>query len=160
MTKIIKSYADQFETAKQNMVKQSALIPVPKGLILEYSLPQITETLFQLYGDESFRNKFVGSELSQMNWTKGFCALTTMAVDELTLHKMFTIEAIYPKDWERGPVVFLRDNINNIPYDPTQFQFSPMRVPYELGVPVDRSRVRTVNQTEFTSILKEKLGRQ
>ena len=131
----------------------------------EYSLYDITSVLRQKYADASFRKKYVGNLPFRgfVPYTKGFCALTTICIYELYgSDAIWTPSAIKMGAWEHAPVVFLRDNIYEIAFDPTGDQFSPLRVPYELGTPINKRMrdMKTPNKAQFIAEIKKELDRR
>ncbi len=130
----------------------------------EYRLADIAYVLRQKYADPAFRKKFVGNLPFNgfVPWPKGFCALSAICVYELYGGAdIWTPSAIHLGDWEHAPVVFLRDNISGISFDATGDQFAPLRVPYEVGTPINRkmSDMRTPNKTEFIRQIKQELDK-
>ena len=128
----------------------------------QYSLHDITYVLRNKYADVAFRKKYVGNLPFNgfVPYTKGFCALTTICVYELYGGDgLWTPSAIKLGAWEHAPVVFLRDNVLDIPFDPTGDQFMPLRVPYELGTPINKRMrdMKTPNKAQFIADIKKEL---
>ncbi|MDO5012708.1 MAG: hypothetical protein Q4E56_04325 [Pseudomonadota bacterium] len=131
----------------------------------EYRLVDIAYVLREKYADPAFRHKYVGNLPFNgfIPWPKGFCALSTICVYELYGGAdIWTPSAIHLGDWEHAPVVFLRDNENGIAFDATGDQFAPLRVPYEVGTPINRriGDMRTPNKAEFVRQIKQELDKR
>ena len=152
----MKDYVKQYDAATQKLLAQAAQIDaaVMPYADVQYSLYDITYTLRKMYKDPTFRRKFVGDLPFNgfVPWPKGFCALSSICVYELyggdTVWKP---SAIKMGAWEHAPVVYMHNRFTDMPFDTTGDQFAPLRVPYELGEPINRPmhKMTTPNKAEF-----------
>lgn len=163
MNDYIKKYdaATQRVLAKAREIDRFAL----QEFDAQYTLYDISYVLRQKFKDHLFRDRYVG-DMQFMGFTpypKGFCALSTICIYNLYGGDgIWTPSAIKLGAWEYVPVVFLRDNRFDIPFDTTGDQFAPLRVPYELGTPINK-RVRdmkTPNKERFIAEIKKELDRR
>ncbi len=163
----MKDYVKQYNDATAKILAQARAIDrvtLPK-MTLPYSLEDITKTLRRMYADHLFRDKYVG-DMQFMGWTpwpKGFCALTAICVYNLYGgDAVWRPSAIHLGDWEHAPVVFLEHVDTGIAFDPTGDQFSPLRVPYEVGSPINKriQDMRTPNKEKFIQQIKSELDRR
>ncbi len=163
MNDYIKKYdaATQRVLAKAREIDRFAL----QEFDAQYTLYDISYVLRQKFKDHLFRDRYVG-DMQFMGFTpypKGFCALSTICIYNLYGgDEIWTPSAIKLGAWEYAPVVFLRDNLFDIPFDTTGDQFAPLRVPYELGTPINK-RVRdmkTPNKERFIAEIKKELDRR
>ena len=163
MNDYIKKYdaATQRVLAKAREIDRFAL----QEFDAQYTLYDISYVLRQKFKDHLFRDRYVG-DMQFMGFTpypKGFCALSTICIYNLYGgDEIWTPSAIKLGAWEYAPVVFLRDNRFDIPFDTTGDKFAPLRVPYELGTPINK-RVRdmkTPNKERFIAEIKKELDRR
>lgn len=161
---VVKSH---FEDATQKLLARAAEIDrlTLDKFDAQYTLYDITYALRSLYKDSVFREKYVGHAVGDADvpWAKGFCALSTIATYELYGGAaVWTPSAIRMDAWKYGPVVFLRHNDTGIAFDTTGDQFAPLRVPYEVGSPINRkmSDMRTPNKEDFIAAVRAALYRE
>ncbi len=158
----MKNYAQHYEDATKKIVELATRIHHANimNVSVPYTLPKITWALRSIYKDPEFHDIFVGTKLSDNKWSKGFCALASMAVYRLYGgDKIWEMMAIRPSEWEFGPVVFLRDRKTGLAFGTTGEHFYPITIPYDLGRPVDISRLRTPNIDKFIQVLQSKMER-
>lgn len=160
-------YVKNYETATQKILEQASKIDrfALNLFDAEYTLHDIAYVLRKKYKDPTFRKKYVGNLpfMGFVPYTKGFCALSTICTYELYGGTtIWTPSAIKLGAWEHAPVVFLRDNNYDIAFDPTGDQFMPLRVPYELGTPINRPMrdMKTPNKAQFIAEIKKELDRR
>jgi hypothetical protein len=126
----------------------------------KYTLPQITTALRNIYKDPIFHEKFVSSKMSENKWSSGFCAMASVVIYEMYGgDDVWELMAIRPKEWPRSPVVFLRDKATGINFGTTGEHFYPDVIPYEIGRPLDASRLKTPNKDAFKKVLMFELNR-
>lgn len=157
-------YIKNYNVATKKLLEQARRIDdaASREFDVQYSLRDITYVLRSKYLDPAFRKKYVGNLPFRgfVPYTKGFCALTAICVYELYGgDSIWTPSAIKLGAWEHAPVVFLRDNILDIPFDPTGDQFMPLRVPYEVGTPINKRMrdMKTQNKTKFIAEIQKEL---
>lgn len=163
----MKDYVKQYDAATKKILTQAAQIDaaVMPYADVQYSLYDITYTLRKMYRDNAFRKKFVG-ELpfnGFVPWTKGFCALSSICIYELYGgDTVWNPSAIKMGAWEHAPVVYLQNRFTDTPFDTTGDQFAPLRVPYELGEPINKRMkdMKTPNKTEFVKRIIMELDRR
>ena len=131
----------------------------------QYTLYDIANVLRDKFKDHLFRDRYVGDMqfMGFVPYAKGFCALSTICIYNLYGGAdLWTPSAIKLGAWEYAPVVFLRDNILNQPFDTTGDQFAPLRVPYELGTPINKrvQDMKTPNKEKFMAEIKKELDRR
>lgn len=160
-------YEKLYNDATKKILAQAADVDYNmRGKIdAQYSLYDIAYTLRDSYANPAFRQKFVGMHEFQGNviYPKGFCALSTICIYELYGGAdLWTPSAIHLGAWEHAPVVFLRNNFTGDAFDTTGDQFAPLRVPYELGTPLNRriQDMRTPNKAAFVATVQQKLDRR
>ena len=156
----MKTYAQHYENATKEIIELAARIHRANlmNISVTYTLPQIAGALRSIYKDAEFHDVFVGTKLSENKWSKGFCALASMAVYRLYGgDKIWEMMTIRPSDWELGPVVFLRDRATGLSFGTTGEHFYPVTIPYELGKPLDVTRLRTPNIDKFMQVLQTKM---
>lgn len=160
-------YASQYNNATKRVLEQARRIDsfALTRFDAQYRLQDIAYVLRQKYADHLFRDRYVGDMQFQgiTPWPKGFCALSSICVYELYGGaNIWVPSAIHMGDWEYAPVVFLRDIEYGIPFDATGDQFAPLRVPYEIGTPINRpmSKMRTPNKEKFIQEIKQELDRR
>ena len=160
-------YAKQYNDATRRILDTARQIDAfaLKLFDAQYTLHDITYVLRTRFQDHLFRDRYVG-DAQFMGFTpypKGFCALSAICVYNLYGgERLWTPSAIKLGTWEYAPVVFLRDNINGIAFDPTGDQFAPLRVPYEIGTPINKriQDMRTPNKEKFIAEIKKELDRK
>ncbi len=128
----------------------------------QYRLTDITYVLRKKFKDHLFRDRYVGNLpfMGFVPYPKGFCALSTICIYNLYGgDEIWTPSAIKLGAWEHAPVVFLRDRMFDTPFDVTGDQFAPLRVPYELGEPINRRMrdMKTPNKEKFLAEIKKEL---
>lgn len=163
----MKDYMASYDAATRRVLENAARIDkfaLPQ-IDTPYSLYDISSVLREKYKDHLFRDKYVGDMQFQgfTPYPKGFCALSSICVYELYGGAdIWVPSAIHLGDWEYAPVVFLRDKEFGIPFDATGDQFAPLRVPYELGTPINRpiGKMRTPNKETFIKQIKQELDRR
>ena len=85
------------------------------------------------------------------------CALSSIAVNILG-GKEYQIMAISPKDWDLGPLIFVKTLYDNKPFHVTDGQvFLGHKIPYNLAFPIDASKVKTPNKIEFVNAVINKI---
>ena len=158
-----KSYADATRRLLQQAIEiDRASLPHFEA---QYKLYDIVYVLRKLYADHLFRDKFVGD--NQFNgftpWPKGFCALSSICIYELYGgDTVWEPSAIKIGAWEYAPVVYLHNRFTDVPFDATGDQFAPLRVPYELGTPINRRMqdMKTPNKMAFIQRVKQELDKR
>lgn len=158
----MKNYIQSYNQATKNILdladKIDAASPSWK-IESPYTLHDITNVLREKFKDHLFRDRFVG-HLQFQGFTpfpKGFCALSAICVYNLYGgDAVWEPSAIHMGTWKYAPVVFLRSRDTGIAFDPTGDQFAPIRVPYELGTPINRGirNLRTPNRDIFIKEIK------
>ena len=163
----MKDYIKQYDIATQRLLKQAAQIDasVLPHVDVQYTLYDITYTLRKMYRDNVFRKMFVGNLPFNgfIPWTKGFCALSSICIYELYGgDKVWEPSAIKMGAWEHAPVVYLQNLFTDTSFDTTGDQFAPLRVPYELGEPINKRmrNMKTPNKTEFVKRIVAELNRR
>ena len=163
----MKDYVDRYDAATRRVLENAAKIDRFAMPIINapYSLYKIASVLRQKYKDHLFRDKYVGDMQFEgfTPYPKGFCALSSICVYELYGGAdIWVPSAIHMGDWEHAPVVFLRDKNFGIAFDATGDQFAPLRVPYELGTPINRpiGKMRTPNKEAFIQQIKQELDKR
>ena len=131
----------------------------------EYTLYDISYVLRDKFKDAAFRKKYVGNMpfMGFVPYPKGFCALSTICIYNLYGgDTVWQPSAIKLGAWEHAPVVFLHNRELDIPFDTTGDQFAPLRVPYELGTPINRRMgdMKTPNKEKFIAEIKKELDRR
>ena len=163
----MKEYTKSYDDATRKVLERAAQLDrfLLDKFDAQYTLNDITYVLRSKYKDPLFRDKYVG-DMQFRGFTpypKGFCALSSICIYELYGgDQIWTPSAIHMGSWEYAPVVFLRDNFNGIAFDVTGDQFAPLRVPYELGTPINRpmDKMRTPNKHEFIRQIKQELDKR
>lgn len=162
----MKPYAERYENFTKATVKLAERIHSANKdkISVQYTLPEITIALRNIYKNPVFHERFVGSKMSDNKWSSGFCAMASLIIYELYGgDKIWTLKAVRYNDWldKNGnpisSVVFLQDKTTGINFGTTGEHFYPLTVPYEIGVPLDSSRLRTPNKQEFKEILLNEL---
>ncbi len=163
----MKDYVARYDAATRRVLENAAKIDRFAMPIINapYSLYKIASVLRQKYKDHLFRDKYVGDMQFEgfTPYPKGFCALSSICVYELYGGAdIWVPSAIHMGDWEHAPVVFLRDKNFGIAFDATGDQFAPLRVPYELGTPINRpiGKMRTPNKEAFIQQIKQELDKR
>ncbi len=163
----MKDYVARYDAATRRVLENAAKIDRFAMPIINapYSLYKIASVLRQKYKDHLFRDKYVGDMQFEgfTPYLKGFCALSSICVYELYGGAdIWVPSAIHLGDWEHAPVVFLRDKNFGIAFDATGDQFAPLRVPYELGTPINRpiGKMRTPNKEAFIQQIKQELDKR
>ncbi len=163
----MKDYVARYDAANRRVLENAAKIDRFAMPIINapYSLYKIASVLRQKYKDHLFCDKYVGDMQFEgfTPYPKGFCALSSICVYELYGGAdIWVPSAIHMGDWEHAPVVFLRDKNFGIAFDATGDQFAPLRVPYELGTPINRPiwKMRTPNKEAFIQQIKQELDKR
>ena len=127
---------------------------------VQYTLPQVTIALRNIYKDPIFHEKFVGGQLSDNKWSSGFCAMASVVIYEMYGgQNVWDLMAIRYHDWDHGSVVFLRDKATGINFGTTGEHFYPIIVPYDIGKPLDINKLKTPNKEIFKNVLNFELRR-
>lgn len=159
----MKDYAkryEEFTTATIKLAEQIHDANRHKVEDVEYSLPQITLALRNIYKNPELHEKFVSSKMSDNKWSSGFCALASVMIYEMYGgDKVWNFMAVRPTDWDRGSVVFLQDKATGINFGTTGEHFYPATIPYEIGKPLNVKRLSTANKEEFKQVLMSELAR-
>ena len=159
----MKSYADRYEeftVATAKLAERIQNANQEKFANIQYTLPQITYALRNVYKDSVFHDKFVSSKLSDNKWSSGFCAIASVVIYEMFGGAdVWNLMAIRYKDWERGSVVFLQDKATGINFGTTGEHFYPLNIPYEIGRPVALEKISTPNKELFKKALYFELKR-
>jgi len=163
----MKNYLESYEAATQKVLALADQIDrfALSEFDAQYKLTDIAYVLRSKYKDHLFRDRYVGDMQFQgfTPYPKGFCALSAICVYELYGGAdIWLPSAIKLGAWDYAPVVFLRDVRNEIAFDPTGDQFAPLRVPYELGTPINKTikQMRTPNKERFIKEIKQELDRR
>ena len=159
----MKSYADRYEEFTTATVKLAEKIHDAnreKVADVKYTLPQITLALRNIYKDPIFHEKFVSSKMSDNKWSSGFCAMASVIIYEMYGgENVWELMAIRQKDWPKSPVIFLRDKTMGINFGTTGEHFYPETIPYEIGRPVDATKLKTPNKDTLKNVLLFELNR-
>lgn len=159
MTEYSERY-EEFTRATVKLAEQIHNANKNKFVGVQYTLPQVTFALRNIYKDPIFHEKFVGGGMSENKWSSGFCAMASVVIYEMFGGSdVWNLMAIRYKDWERGSVVFLQDKATKINFGTTGEHFYPVVIPYEIGKPVDISRLKTPNKEIFKKALSFELKR-
>lgn len=121
-----------------------------------YSLYNIVHAMRELFKGQNFRNTFAKND--DKNWTLGMCALSSIAVKVLGGEK-YQIMAISPKDWDLGPLIFIKIFNDDKPFNVIDEKsiFGENRIPYELAFPLDSEKIKTANKDEFIKNVLNKI---
>ena len=153
----MKSYAQRYEEFTKATVKLAEKIHRAnreKVADVKYTLPQITLALRNIYKDPIFHEKFVSSKMSDNKWSSGFCAMASVIIYEMYGgDNVWELMAIRQKDWPRSPVIFLRDKTTGINFGTTGEHFYPETIPYEIGRPVESTKLKTPNKDLLKNVL-------
>lgn len=159
----MKSYADRYEEFTTATVKLAEKIHDAnreKVADVKYTLPQITLALRNIYKDPIFHEKFVSSKMTDNKWSSGFCAMASVIIYEMYGgENVWELMAIRQKDWPKSPVIFLRDKTMGINFGTTGEHFYPETIPYEIGRPVDATKLKTPNKDTLKNVLLFELNR-
>lgn len=162
----MKDYIKLYDDATKKVLEQASKIDrrALKEFDAKYTLYDITYVLRNKYKDHLFRDRYVGDMQFQgfTPYPKGFCALTTIAIYNLYGGPViWDPYAIKVGTWDHAPVVFLQEIETGNAFDPTGDQFAPLRVPYELGTPINRriQDMKTPNKDLFIKQIKQELDR-
>lgn len=159
----MKSYADRYEEFTTATVKLAEKIHDAnreKVADVKYTLPQITLALRNIYKDPIFHEKFVSSKMTDNKWSSGFCAMASVIIYEMYGgENVWELMAIRQKDWPKSPVIFLRDKTTGINFGTTGEHFYPETIPYEIGRPVDATKLKTPNKDTLKNVLLFELNR-
>lgn len=159
----MKSYADRYEEFTTATVKLAEKIHDAnrdKIADVKYTLPQITLALRNIYKDPIFHEKFVSSKMTDNKWSSGFCAMASVIIYEMYGgENVWELMAIRQKDWPKSPVIFLRDKTTGINFGTTGEHFYPETIPYEIGRPVDTTKLKTPNKDTLKNVLLFELNR-
>lgn len=162
-----KEYIKQYDAATRRVLELANQIDsfALREFDAQYRLADIAYVLRNKFKDHLFRDRYVG-DMQFMGFTpypKGFCALSSICIYNLYGgNEIWTPSAIKLGAWEYAPVVFLRDNRFDIAFDVTGDQFAPLRVPYELGTPINKrvKDMKTPNKEKFLAEIKQELDRR
>ena len=153
----MKSYAQRYEEFTAATVKLAEKIHNAnreKVADVKYALPQITLALRNIYKDPIFHERFVSSKMTDNKWSSGFCAMASVIIYEMYGgDKVWELMAIRQKDWPRSPVIFLRDKTTGINFGTTGEHFYPETIPYEIGRPVESTKLKTSNKDLLKNVL-------
>lgn len=164
----MKDYAERYEEFTRATVKLAEQIHnanYDKVINAKYTLPQITLALRNIYKNPLYRAKFVSGKMSDNKWSSGFCAMASIIIYEMYGgDKVWNLMAIRYNDWvvngkPVSSVVFLRDKTTGINFGTTGEHFYPLTVPYEIGIPLNTSKLRTPNKDELKTLLIKELER-
>ena len=160
-------YLKQYDAATRKVMALAAQIDarVRDEYLLEYRLQDITYVLRSNFRDAAFRKRYVGNLPFNgfVPYPKGFCALSTICIYNLYGgDSIWRPSAIKLGAWEHAPVVYLQNYALDVPFDVTGDQFAPLRVPYEVGEPINRRMqdMRTPNKEKFIAEIKQELDRR
>ena len=156
----MKTYPERYEDATSKIVARATKIEAATPAIYraQYSLPHIVATLRAMYKDPVVHDRFVGTKFTDNKWSKGFCGLASTAIYKLYGgDDVWQMMAVRITDWEHGPVVFLKHRATGMNFGTTGEHFYPMTIPYNIGRPVDVTRLRTPNMNEFMAVLGTRL---
>lgn len=160
-------YLKQYDAATRKVMALAAQIDarVRDEYLLEYRLQDITYVLRSKFRDAAFRKRYVGNLPFNgfVPYPKGFCALSTICIYNLYGgDSIWRPSAIKLGAWEYAPVVYLQNYALDVPFDVTGDQFAPLRVPYEVGEPINRRMqdMRTPNKEKFIAEIKQELDRR
>lgn len=162
-----KDYIARYDAATQKVLEQASKIDrfALNQFDAQYTLYDITYVLRNKFKDHLFRDRYVGDMqfMGFVPYPKGFCALSTICIYNLYGGEdLWLPSAIKLGSWEYAPVVFLRDRFSDLPFDTTGDQFAPLRVPYELGTPINKriKDMKTPNKEKFIAEIKRELDRR
>ena len=157
----MKTYSERYEEftlATAKLAERIHNANADKFIDVEYTLPQVTIALRNIYKDPIFHEKFVASKMSDNKWSSGFCAMASVIIYEMYGGAdVWDLMAIRYHDWERGSVVFLRDKATGINFGTTGEHFYPLTIPYEIGKPLEISKLKTPNKEIFKNVLRFEL---
>ena len=146
----MKDYATRYEEFTNATVKLAERIHnanLNKVINIQYTLPQITLALRNVYKNPVFHERFVSSKMSENKWSSGFCAIASLVIYEMYGgENVWDLMAVRYNDWKFGSVVFLRDKATGINFGTTGEHFYPETIPYEIGKPLDTSKLKTPNK--------------
>lgn len=159
----MKDYAKRYEEFTAATIKLAEQIHNANRKKIEdvqYTLPQITSALRNIYKDPIFHKKFVSSKMSDNKWSSGFCAMASVIIYEMYGgDKVWNLMAIRPNAWKHGPVVFLQDKATGINFGTTGEHFYPETIPYEIGKPLNLEKLKTPNKELFKQVLMFELAK-
>lgn len=151
----MKNYEKVYNAATAKILARAKDIDAHIKYQEPYSLYNIVHAMRELFKDQKFRDTFAKND--DTNWSRGMCALSSIAVNILGGQK-YQLMAISPKDWDMGPLVFIKTLHDNKPFHVTDGQvFSGRTIPYELAFPLDSSKIRTPNKDEFIKAVVNKI---
>ncbi len=162
-----KPYAQRYEEFTKAIVKLAKKIHAANKdkINAQYTLPEITLALRNIYKKPVFHEAFVSSKMSDNKWSSGFCAMASILIYELYGgDKVWNMMAVRYNDWldsngqPISSVVFLQDKTTGINFGTTGEHFYPLTIPYEIGKPLDIGRLRTPNKDEFKRVLLHELS--
>lgn len=163
----MKNYIQLYDDATQKVLELARKIDrnALNKFDAQYTLHDIAYVLRSKFKDHLFRDKYVGDMQFQgfTPYPKGFCALSTICIYELYGGgAVWEPSAIKLGAWEHAPVVFLRELDTGVAFDTTGDQFAPLRVPYELGTPINKRMrdMKTPNKEAFIKQIKQELDRR
>lgn len=154
-----KRYED-FTKATVKLAEQIHRANKHKLINTEYTLPQVTLALRNIYKNPEYHKTFVSTEMSDNKWSSGFCGIASVVIYEMYgKDKVWDFMAIRPGVWDGGPVIFLRDKKTGINFGTVGEYFAPKAIPYELGRPLDATKPKTPFKKEFQQILMSELAK-
>lgn len=164
----MKTYADRYEEFTRATVELAKRIQdanQDKFADVQYTLPQITTALRNIYKSPLYHEKFVSSKMSDEKWSSGFCAMASVIIYEMYGgDKVWDLMAIRYNDWvingkPVSSVVFLKDKTTGINFGTTGEHFYPLEIPYEIGVPLDADKLQTPHKDTLKKVLMFELKR-
>jgi hypothetical protein len=151
----MKNYAEVYNKATKKILARAKEIDLHIKYTAPYSLYNIVSAMRELFKDCEFRDAFAKND--DENWSRGMCALSSIAINTLA-GKEYQLMAISPKDWDLGPLIFVKTLYDDKPFHTTDGQvFAGHRIPYELAFPLDIEKIRTPNKTEFINAVAQKI---
>ena len=158
----MKDYAktyDDFTAATVKLAEQIHNANINKIGDVQYTLPQITQALRNIYKNPLFHERFVSSKMSENKWSSGFCAMASVIIYEMYGGAdVWDLMAIRYQDWKLGSVVFLKDKTTGINFGTTGEHFS-VDIPYEIGIPLDSKKLKTPHKDALKKALIFELKR-
>lgn len=162
-----KSYPQRYEEFTKATVELAKKIHAANKdkISTQYTLPEITVALRNIYKNPVFHEAFVSSKMSDNKWSSGFCAMASVLIYELYGgDEVWNLMAIRYNDWldennqPISSVVFLQDKTTGINFGTTGEHFYPLTVPYDIGKPLDATRLHTPNKDKLKRILMYQLS--
>jgi len=158
----MKSYAERYEefTIATAKLAERIFTANKEKISAQYTLPQTTIALRNIYKDPIFHQKFVGGTIDDNKWSSGFCAMASVVIYEMYGGAaVWNMMAIRYHDWPHGSVVFLQDKATGLNFGTTGEHFYPETIPYEIGYPVAVEKLKTPNKEMFKKVLNIELTR-